>query len=107
MGRRRKLVHRGIYHERTKVKDGSGPREKAFSDAWQKENELRVHAMFIPPCSTLEFLMRENDRLLPVSQETATAVATMIQWLGSNIGRCFLEGALKKAGYCIVSLGNK
>jgi hypothetical protein len=52
-------------------------------------------------------LMRENGRLLPVSQETATTVATMMQWLGSNNGRCFLEGALKKAGYCIVSLGNK
>lgn len=52
-------------------------------------------------CSRLEALMVKDDRIISVSQETATAVATIVQWLGSPIGFSFLEQTLKIAGYRI------
>lgn len=107
MARRKKLVHRGIYHDRTLIKDEIGKREKAFANSWVEENKTQRYHMFGPVCSRLEMLMVKDDRLIPVSQETATAVATIIQWLGTNIGRAFLDGALKKFGYHIAKIEQK
>jgi len=41
------------------------------------------------------FHITENDR---------TIVATVIQWLGTNVGFCFLEAALKRCGLKIVKI---
>ena len=38
----------------------------------------------------------------PLTQGMATDAATIIQWLGSNVGFCFLELALDRAGLKIV-----
>jgi len=107
MARKRKLVHKGIWFDRTKVKDGTSPREKAFADTWKKENVPRRHFPFSNSCSRLEMLMRDGSRLIPVSEESATAVATIVQWLGSNFGWAFLEAALHNAGYRIVPLNGE
>ena len=107
--RKKKLVHRSIRHDRTLIKDsvGSGRREKAFAETWVEDNKPQRYHMFGPVCSRLEMLMVKNDRLIPVSQETATAVATIVQWLGTNFGRAFLDEALKKFGYHIVKIETK
>ncbi len=107
MAYKRRLVHESVWSDRTKAEDGTGPREKAFADAWQKENVFRRHFPFSHPCSRLEMLMRDESRLIPVSQESATAVATIVQWLGSNCGWVFLEAALHNAGYRIVPLNGE
>ena len=107
MARKRKLVHKGVWFDRTKAEGGTGPREKAFADTWQKENIPRRHFLFSSSCSRLEMLMRDESRLIPVSEESATAVATIVQWLGSNCGWVFLEAALHNAGYRIVPLNGE
>lgn len=100
-----KLIHRGIRHEiRTTIQDPLGRREKAFADAWEEENKPHRHHFFSLPVSRLEALMVRDDKYVPISQETATAVATIIQWLASGVGWCFLETMLKKAGYRIVEI---
>lgn len=106
MPKKKKLVHRGIYYEsRTTIADAVGKREKAFADAWIEENKLRRHFTMVQfSCSKLEALMIRDDHLIPVSQDTATAVATIVQWLGSPIGFAFLEQTLKKAGYRVAPI---
>lgn len=104
MARRKKLVHRGIRHDRTQIRDAVGRREKVFANEWRKENIPERHGMMGPCCSRLEILMVVNDRHLAVSQETATAVATVIQWLGAPVGFSFLGEMLRKAGYSIVQI---
>ena len=97
------LRHRGVrYEERTSVEDFVGRREKAFADEWEKENKLRVRDFNTPPMSLLQALMNKNNAFIPVSQETATAVATIVQWLGSPVGWGFLNKVLEEAGYRIV-----
>lgn len=104
---RTKLIHQSIHHERTHIVDEIGRREKAFAETWVEENKPQRYFMFGPECSRLEMLMVKNDHLIPISQETATAVATIVQWLGTNIGRAFLDEALKKFGYHIVKIEQK
>lgn len=100
----KKLIHRGVRYDRTKIDDGVGKREKVFADAWEEMNELRDHfaTPWSMPMSALQALMREDDKLILVSQETATAVATIIQWLGAPIGWSFLGTVLEKAGYVVL-----
>ena len=101
-----KLIHRGVWYDtRANIDDPVGKREKAFADAWEEENQPRGHfsRAWGPELSTLQALMRKDDNLVPVSQETATAVATVVQWLGTPIGWGFLEGALRQAGYVVLT----
>ncbi len=112
MPKRKRLVHRGVEHDRTKVKDFGGRREKVFARAWEKENVPQEHGIgpiFFPGvmCSTLEALMMKDGKLTPVSQETATAVATIFQWFGSPVGFSVLVGTLRKAGYQVGSYNEK
>ncbi len=61
--------------------------EERFAKEWAKQNE-QGH--------TLEYLLssRINERE-PVDEETQKAVATVVQWLGSPVGLCFLEDVLE------------
>ncbi len=88
------IKHVGRWEYRLAPSQGN-PREVAFAKLWQEENETRQLAAAAYGC-TLEILI---DR--PITQENATDAATLIQWLGSNVGFCFLNEALKKAGYKI------
>ena len=36
-----------------------------------------------------------------ITKRDRMIVATVIQWLGTNIGRCFLETAFRKAGWTL------
>lgn len=103
MARKRKLVHRGIRYERTKILDDTGKREKNFATAWWRENKPRQYGSF-SYCSRLEWIMQSNQEniFVPVTQDVATAVATVIQWFGSPVGYSVLEEILGEAGYKIV-----
>lgn len=88
------IVHRGLAYNRTKAPhDGMDrKREAALAAAWEREN---VHQEV-----GLSALMRH---LIPNhSQEQATAVATVVQWLGSEVGFQFLRRTLDSVGYDIV-----
>jgi len=98
------VIHRGNHYHRTKIMDARGRMEKIFAQAWEKENRLERRSDFGGLCSKLDELMVQNDCLVPVSQEAATATATVVQWLGTHMGFAFLESTLLKAGYRIVPI---
>lgn len=88
----------GLFYERTKTND----REKAFSDEWKKEN--KIECRINQGQGTLQNLMvgKDNIPLFYITKNDRVIVATIIQWLGTNIGFSFLERALKKCGYKII-----
>ncbi len=83
------LVHRGVAHSRTQrdLEYRDRQREKAFSEAWEALNSRPLSTALV---STL---------LDGASQVQASAAATVIQWLGSEVGFGFLTETLKTAGY--------
>lgn len=88
------IVHRGLHHNRTRhdLQWRDRQREAALAKSWEVVNERRPVG-----------LSPVMDHLVPShTQDQATAVATAIQWLGSEVGFDFLTRALEAAGYDIV-----
>jgi len=59
--------------------------EKLFSEAWDKQNEQG---------QTLAYLLTVGDqrgRPVEPSDRDHVVAATVIQWLGSHVGECFLR----------------
>lgn len=103
-----KPEHVGIFKRR--VFESTGEREKAFAEQWEKENDqwhvldLLLRADRPPNASPMSgFDDRPYHFGEPPTQRDATVAATVIQWLGSSVGRCFLEDSLARVGYRIVS----
>lgn len=84
------VKHQGLYIGRLA---NDNPREVAFASQWEKENVGRALSMHSYG-GTLDQLLNRC-----VDQKTATDVATVIQWLGSNVGFSFLHEALQRCGY--------
>lgn len=87
-----KLIHQGFAHSRTKLVQNfrDTTREKALADAWEAENPVPggfghqpILNALVPDCT----------------QRDAQVAATVVQWLGSDVGFNFLQEALGKAGY--------
>lgn len=93
----KKHPNRGHHHDRTS--DPRLTKEKALADAWEESNKNRgiLQGLFISGGlqfdEKLELKIKFRDRMV---------AATVIQWLGSNVGFCFLETVLKKIGYKLV-----
>ena len=98
-------MHRGIRFRRTK----SHPREAAFQQAWEDENYVGVKYNGSRETDFLQYLFTEGSRNFfnreayrrtqQITDRDRMIVATVIQWLASNVGFCFLERMLKSAGY--------
>ena len=95
--------------------DENNPREVAFAGQWSDENDghdllwlllsreclqgdggaVRVWGSFtgVPYRQFPVGDVTERDRIV---------VATMMQWLGSNVGFCFVEQSLRRCGYDVV-----
>ncbi len=96
------LKHEGL-HSRRLEPSQNNPREVAFSEQWKHENEVS-HVLgvllsrqegghpFMPFTGT-------HVQLAPCDQHAASVAATVIQWLGSNVGMCFLEESLRQCGF--------
>lgn len=87
------IIHRGYHFNRTQHNTDwdDRKREAALAKAWQTVNE---------PDGGLSPVM---ETLVPGhTQAQASAVATAVQWMGSEVGFDFLKRALGKAGYEIV-----
>jgi hypothetical protein len=93
------IVHRGRSHYRTKSEPQwrDRQRERALACAWEAENDFSV----LPVDSVMADLIPNH------TQEEATAVATAIQWLGTEVGFVFLTKTLEKAGYAVVDTKDK
>lgn len=81
-------------------------RERAFAELWQHENRadrytipLALGVLCAEPSKDSYSGLRQNREL---TQEIATDAATIIQWLGTNVGWSFLEQAVEACGYKIV-----
>lgn len=85
--------------------------EQAFHDQWKKEN-IPMYG-FNHGHGTLQDLFFESNpnilspvstgkRILDINSRDRKIVATVIQWLGSNCGMCFLGEALDRFGHKIV-----
>lgn len=93
------LVHQsGMSPLRRHDGSHSGDRERAFHDQWSKEQSAGFGS------GPLFRQMLSNLDLLPMTQRDATIAATLVQWLGTNVGFCFLEQALRRCGYEIVKV---
>ena len=89
-----KITRISTFHQSAKepIRRNQNAREKAFFDQWLYEQES----------SLLTNLFQGSGLGDLVSHREATIAATLIQWLGTNVGFCFLESALKRCGYKIV-----
>lgn len=100
-------INRGRKYRRTKFEDpitGSVNRERVFADAWEDENEPREWLNFGQGILQDLFMERESWQHQPsathvINRRERMIVATVIQWLGSNCGWCWLNQCLNKCGY--------
>lgn len=105
----KKLLNRGRAYRRTEYVDKWSDRpnlEKVFADAWEDANEPRVWLNYgygILQDLFIEVRGRFGDRFAThvINKRERMIVATVIQWLGSNCGFCWLSETLEKAGYRI------
>lgn len=70
---------------------GREPLEARFAQAWQEQNDT------LNGKSTLDHLMDENHRGTPdppLSRREQMTANTVVQWLGSPVGQCFLAQVL-------------
>ena len=87
------------------------PREKAFADAWEKENDTDRNVIYGNGILQ-DLFIQEDDRMnrnciRRISDADRMVVATIVQWLGSNVGWSFLQGALNDCGFEIVKIEPK
>ena len=96
------MKNRGFFYSRVK----HGPREKAFADAWEKEN--RPDPSKNSGFGILQDLLvalnhpHHPPKHHKVTNDERKVAATAIQWLGSNCGWCWLEDVLDECGYMLV-----
>ena len=87
-----KLKHEGMNLNRL-TKEADNPREVVFAEMWKRENSRRRMSLLAwilkdwvkDPCG------RDANE---VSQHDATVAATVIQWLGTNVGASFLTDVI-------------
>lgn len=102
----RVIQDRGFRYDRTL--HPSGDLEKAFADQWEEENVSRsclnrgngvLQALFVEYMGGIFGGSWPSRWVLVITARDRYVVATVIQWLGSNIGFGFLCKCLEKVGY--------
>ena len=74
------MTHEGLHKNRLHP-DAGNPLEQIYARKWKEENERRTGRP-----TPLIFYLLDGD----VSDRDAEVAATVIQWLGSNLGRQFV-----------------
>lgn len=89
------LIHQGFAHSRTQLVQQFRDtiREKALADKWEIENPAPGQFGHQPVLNAL---------VPDCTQRDAQVAATVIQWLGSEVGFNFLQEALDAAGYQVI-----
>ena len=101
---------RGLHRTRVEIDDHTGRLEKALADLWESKNIPDPSLNY--GCGLLQnlclrgsrYALSPSDRvqvLHKVTDDERRVVATVVQWLGTPVGRCFLEEAFRKAGWSI------
>ena len=95
----------GFFTERLKYDEFD--LENSLSKNWKEEQKRKninhgqgiLQDLFITPSGS----MIKNDKAITkITDRDRLIVATVIQWLGTNCGMCFLNEAMNEAGYRIV-----
>jgi hypothetical protein len=90
------LQHQGFAHSRTQgtVQSVDALRERTLAKLWKEQN---------PPTGSFG-VQPVLPALVPdCTARDAQVAATVIQWLGSQVGFHFLEEAMTAAGYAIIA----
>jgi hypothetical protein len=70
--------------------------ERIYAERWRKENERRpaINSGF----TALEWILCPSDQRVPerATLRDAVVAASIIQWLGTNVGHCFVMEAEKR-----------
>jgi hypothetical protein len=84
----KQIKHEGLRTYRFSFNDN--PKEKDFAEAWKAENKI------VSGNSLLDHILAEDPNYPKgeVSQRDATVAATVIQWLGTPVGQCFLRDVM-------------
>lgn len=100
------LIHHGLHRQRLEYPCEQTTREQAFADTWEryagKEHNALRHLMLVGRQDPLSIFGDQREAAISLTQEHATLAATVVQWLGTNVGFGFLEEALRGAGYRVV-----
>ena len=96
--KRRGSKNKGLLHNRIaeNKKHKYNDTEEAFINRWNDKvigESKNLNAMFVN---------NQLNKRLKITLRDRFVIATIIQWLGSNCGMCFLKESLGKAGYEIV-----
>ncbi len=95
--KRRSFVHQSLCTPNRRM---SNKREKAFFEQWLHEQRDDGST---PMCRGLF----ESWGIQDETPREVAIMASLIQWLGTNVGFCFLESALKRCGYRITKIEEK
>lgn len=105
-----KVVHESLHKDR--LDHPASALERAYAAAWREENVkswqfggplLQVLLTVGPENPFAIFVDTEKrKRVYEVNQRDAHVAATVVQWLGTNIGRMFVEDILKGEGFKLV-----
>lgn len=97
------IEHVGLHVHRL-TPEADNPRERIYAEAWASENKIQPGR----PTPALVYLLSNGGNpfgfgggklLMEYDQKSATIAATIIQWLGSDVGFSFVSECLYKAGY--------
>jgi len=107
------LQNRGYLFHRTEFKNPIFPehlnREKVFAENWIEENKIIrglnwghgiLQDLFI--LSDEKWLLYPGRIVVKINPRDRFIVATIIQWLGTNVGFSFLVKCLNQCGYDVV-----
>jgi hypothetical protein len=83
-------------HRYIRTTDGRSPKEKILADDWEKEN---LESGILQRLFISGSIQWDEKAEVKINLRDRMIAATVIQWLGSNVGFCFLETCLKKMGY--------
>lgn len=94
---RTRLRHRPIqrYVDRQDRDHEQSRRETALAREWERVNQQGSSEI-------LEALFEPSELRAPLDDHDAMFAATLIQWLGTNVGYAFLYRAMEAAGYTIL-----
>ena len=99
-----KIWDRGFHHRRTEGTSQQSRREKVFAEEWKDEAPQIVDGILTPPHrkgNPFE-LHKWGNPATKITRRDRAVIATLMQWLGSNVGYSFLVTALKKCGYEVI-----
>lgn len=86
-----KKKHQGLHPYRYK----DNPMENRFAAKWQEENDRTIGN------GLLEYLLGDGSKAArDVTDRDRLVAATVVQWLGSQVGQHFLKKVLRKEMPC-------